>query len=107
MEPIMKEEMTKFLAKHKSAKNGRVHGLGAGIDLGDKHGNFLNEMHKPSPGIKVLKDAHIALGLTTLYRGHIMHCCPPLIIKPEQIREGFEILDKSFDHLDRWIEEQD
>jgi len=103
----MKEEMTKFLAKHKSAKNGRVHGLGAGIDLGDKHGNFLNEMHKPSPGIKVLKDAHIALGLTTLYRGHIMHCCPPLIIKPEQIREGFEILDKSFDHLDRWIEEQD
>lgn len=57
VEPVMKEEMTKFLAKHKSAKNGRVHGLGAGIDLGDKHGNFLCDMHAPSAGIGVLKKA--------------------------------------------------
>jgi len=104
MEPIMKEEMAKFLANHVSAKNGRVCGLGAGIDLGDKHGNFLTPMHAPHPGIPLLKQEHIKRGLTTLYRGHVMHATPPLIINEDEIREGFRILDESFYALDEFVE---
>jgi taurine--2-oxoglutarate transaminase len=33
MEPVMEEEMTKLVAKHKCVKVGRVHGLAAGFDL--------------------------------------------------------------------------
>lgn len=55
MEPIMKEEMAKLVANHVSAKAGRVVGLGAAIDLGDKNGNYLTPMHQPHAGIGVLK----------------------------------------------------
>ena len=53
--PVMSEEIAKLVAKHPSAKAGRNYGLGAGIDLGDKHGNFLFNMHEPSEGLEILR----------------------------------------------------
>lgn len=44
--PVMSEEIDKLVQKHPSAKAGRNYGLGAGIDLADKHGNFLFNMHE-------------------------------------------------------------
>jgi len=91
----MSEEIAKLVAKHPSAKAGRNYGLGAGIDLGDKHGNFLFNMHEPSEGLEILRSDLRDNGLITLFRGHHMHCAPPLIITPEEIRECFELFDKS------------
>jgi taurine---2-oxoglutarate transaminase len=99
----MSECVAKLVADHPSAKAGRNYGLGAGIDLGDKHGNFLFNMHEPSAGLDLLRSDLKENGLITLFRGHHMHCAPPLIITPEEIRESFEILDRSFTKLDEFI----
>lgn len=104
--PVMSEEIAKLVAKHPSAKAGRNYGLGAGIDLGDKHGNFLFNMHEPSEGLEVLRSDLRDNGLITLFRGHHMHCAPPLIITPEEIRETFKIISNSFDKLDEYIMKQ-
>ena len=106
-EVIMKREMEKLVANHKSAKNGRVIGMGAGIDLGDKHGNFLFGMEGTSPGLALLKKTHMEKGLIALYRGHFFQFSPPYTITEEEICEGFDIIDKSLYVLDDWIEKQD
>jgi hypothetical protein len=54
--PVMSECVAKLVADHPSAKAGRNYGLGAGIDLGDKHGNFLFNMHEASAGLELLRN---------------------------------------------------
>jgi adenosylmethionine-8-amino-7-oxononanoate aminotransferase len=102
----MSEEIAKLVAKHPSAKAGRNYGLGAGVDLGDRHGNFLFNMHEPSEGLEVLRSDLKEEGVITLFRGHHMHFAPPLIITPEEIRETFEKIDRSFTKLDEFIMNQ-
>ena len=64
-------------------------------------------MHVPHPGVAHMRKSHKANGLTTLFRGHIMHCAPPLVINEEEIGEGFEILDRCFNDLDEFVMNQD
>ena len=104
--PVMEEEMAKLVEKHASVKQGRVVGLGAGFDLGDKDGNFMFNMHEASAGQALLKRRMKEEGMLTIMRGHHVHCTPPLIITPEQIREGFEILSTCLDSVDEWVEAQ-
>lgn len=104
--PVMEEEIMKLAAKHPSIKEARCYGLGAGCDLADKHGNFLTNMHEASAGLDQLRTNLRNDGLITFARGHHIHFCPPLIISPEEIREGFEILDRNFDKLDEYIMNQ-
>jgi taurine---2-oxoglutarate transaminase len=104
--PVMDEECAKLTAKHPSIKAYRSYGLGAGVDLADKHGNFLTEMHVASAGLDMLRTNLRNDGLITFARGHHMHFCPPLIITPDEIREAFEILDRNFTKLDEWILQQ-
>jgi len=101
--PVMSEEIDKLVQKHPSAKAGRNYGLGAGIDLADKHGNFLFNMHEANAGMDQLRTDLREDGLITFARGHHLHCCPPLIITPQEIRESFEILDRAFTKLDKYI----
>jgi hypothetical protein len=39
-----------------------------------------------------------------MMRGHNVFCNPPLIITPEQIKDGIDILDKTLPILDRAME---
>jgi len=101
--PVMYEEINKLAAAHPSIKECRSYGLGSGVDLADKHGNFITSMHEPSAGIDMLRRELRNDGLITFARGHHMHFCPPLIITPDEIRESFEILDRNFTKLDEYI----
>ena len=103
MEPIMKKEMEKLVELHPSVKQGRVVGLGAGFDLAKKDGNFMMNMHEVSEGQAVLKKRMKEEGLVTIMRGHHVHCTPPLIIRPEEIKAGFDILHKCLDTVDELI----
>ena len=99
----MKKEMEKLVELHPSVKQGRLVGLGAGFDLAKKDGNFMMNMHEVSEGQAVLKKRMKEEGLVTIMRGHHVHCTPPLIIRPEEIKAGFDILHKCLDTVDELI----
>ena len=86
-------------------------------------------MHEPTPELLALKKTLYNNGLFTMMRGHHLFCNPPLIITKEQVMkeekdneeeswglgrlthwpviprlqmdEGFDIVDKSLDTLDK------
>lgn len=49
--PVMEEEVKKLAAAHPCIKDYRSYGMGTGVDLCDKHGNFLFNMHEASAGL--------------------------------------------------------
>eukprot|EP00301_Raphidiophrys_heterophryoidea_P011387 c17498_g1_i1.p1 GENE.c17498_g1_i1~~c17498_g1_i1.p1 ORF type:complete len:514 (-),score=124.16 c17498_g1_i1:105-1646(-) len=106
MEPVMIEELSKLVQKHPSVKQARCMGLASGFDLQDKHGNFIVPMHGANDGTALFKKKLREYGLITMVRGHFVHCTPPLIITPDQIREGFSIISKALDPLDEFIAKQ-
>lgn len=103
MEGVMAEGLSRLVESHPCVKQARVYGLGAGFDLMDKNGNFLLMGHQTNEGLNMFKKKALEEGLITLYRGHHVHCTPPLIINEEEIREGIDKLDRALNHLDDWI----
>ena len=51
------------------------------------------------------KQATLDAGMFTMMRGHTVFSNPPLIITPEQIQEGFAILDSCLGILDDAMED--
>lgn len=103
-EPVIEEEMEKLTAKHKCVKGGRVFGMAAGFDMIDKHGNFICQTHEPPPPI--IRRSFLEEGLITIVKAHFVHCTPPLVATPDEIRWGFATLSRALDKVDKWIEEQ-
>jgi len=103
MEGVMIEEMDKLAKKHPSIRQARMYGLAGGFDLADKNGDFLMWPHEVSEGVSLLKQRFKEEGVVTIVRGHFVHCTPPLVITPEEIRDGFERLDRCMNTMDDWI----
>lgn len=106
MEAVMVEELSKLTQKHPSVKQARCIGLASGFDMQDKKGDFIVPMHGANDATALFKKKIREYGLTTMVRGHFVHCTPPLIIQPDQIREGFSIISKALDHVDAHIAKQ-
>ncbi|HSI04388.1 MAG: aminotransferase class III-fold pyridoxal phosphate-dependent enzyme [Myxococcota bacterium] len=95
LEKVMREEMDKLQAKHKSVLECRCIGLFGMVDL---RKNSKNEPLAPyngaHPAMAKLNKAFLENGLFTFTRWNNFTCNPPLCITEAQLREGFAIIDK-------------
>lgn len=94
MESVMAEEMSRIVEKHPTVKAARIVGLAGGLDMQNPNdGTFM-------PGPEVLKFRKMmrdlpGKGLITLSRDHFVHTTPPLNSTEEQIREGWDVMDRA------------
>ena len=95
LEKVMREEMDKLQAKHRSVLEARCIGLFGMVDL---RKNSKNEPLAPyngaHPAMAKLNKAFLENGLFTFTRWNNFTCNPPLCINEAQLREGFAIIDK-------------
>lgn len=100
LEPVMKSEMARLKAAHPCVLATRNIGFFGMIDLGDGQGNLLVPYNSSHPVIADFNQFLREEGLFTFIRwGHIM-CNPPLVSTEEQIREGFDIIDRGLKLVD-------
>ncbi|MED5464313.1 MAG: aminotransferase class III-fold pyridoxal phosphate-dependent enzyme [Myxococcota bacterium] len=97
---VMQEEMQRLQEKHPCINETRNIGLFGMIDLGDGEGNLLVPYNGSHPVIADFNGFLRAEGLFTFIRwGHIM-CNPPLCTTEDQLRKGFDIIDRGLDLID-------
>jgi len=105
MQPVMMEEIQKLVEKHDSVKQGRCIGLFGCIDLQGKDGRSIQVLAAASPpAVTNFRKSLRENGLIALFRPPLLHCCPPLVITEEQLRDGFQRLSKALTTLDAEIE---
>ena len=56
------------------------------------------------PAMGKFKNFLLENGLYTLMRWNNVFCNPPLVIKENELKEGFNIIDKGLDILDKAVE---
>lgn len=102
LEPVMKEEMARLQKKHPSMKAGRAIGLFGMIDLQkNAKGEPLAPYAQPSPVMTELGKFFRENGLFTFVKNTNFTCIPPLCINEAELREGFAIVDKGLDVVDK------
>jgi len=102
LQAVMMEEIDQLVLLHPSVKQGRAIGLFGCVDLQGRNGKMIQPLTGPSP--KSVIDFRQALreaGLITLFRPPLLHCCPPLVITEEELRDGFKRLSFALGTLDR------
>merc|ERR1712125_100919 len=93
MQSVMMEEIQQIVERHPSVKQGRAIGLFGCIDLQRKDGRSIQMLNEPSPpSVNAFRQALRDNGLISLFRPPLLHCCPPLVITEEELREGFRRL---------------
>eukprot|EP00036_Acanthoecidae_sp_10tr_P010347 CAMPEP_0182916022 /NCGR_PEP_ID=MMETSP0105_2-20130417/694_1 /TAXON_ID=81532 ORGANISM="Acanthoeca-like sp., Strain 10tr" /NCGR_SAMPLE_ID=MMETSP0105_2 /ASSEMBLY_ACC=CAM_ASM_000205 /LENGTH=502 /DNA_ID=CAMNT_0025052935 /DNA_START=22 /DNA_END=1530 /DNA_ORIENTATION=- len=102
MGPVMEECMNSLLENHPSVKQARCRGLFGAFDVQrDRVGTFIGEVDAPlDPAMAAFKAALMESGLFTMMRGHTVFTNPPLVISEDELREGFDIIDKALPILD-------
>lgn len=102
LEPVMMQELQTLVLKHDSVRQARNVGLFGCLDLQNPEGKFIQHLGAPlPPEVQLLRQALRDQGLLALFRPPLLHCCPPLVIQEEQLREGFSMLTKALELLDR------
>ncbi|MBM4290656.1 MAG: aminotransferase class III-fold pyridoxal phosphate-dependent enzyme [Deltaproteobacteria bacterium] len=105
MGAVMRAEMDRLVAKHPSAKVGRQIGLFGMMDIQkNSAGAPLAPYNGGHPKMKEFADFLRAQGLFTFVRWSSFTCNPPLCITAEQLKEGFEIIDRALDITDQAFE---
>jgi taurine---2-oxoglutarate transaminase len=104
LERVMRSEMDRMKAKHKSVKEGRCIGLFGMIDLQkDTQGTPMAPYNSTHPVMKEFNKALLEQGLWTVLHWGSFMCNPPLCITEAELREGFAIVDKALDVTDRVV----
>jgi len=104
LEPVMTEGITALVEKHPSVRQGRALGLFGCLDLVNADGQYVQQVSGPAaPASLVLKQAMLDEGLFGLFRSPFVHCAPPLVISEDELRDGFERLDRALDKFDAAI----
>lgn len=105
MGKIMRAEMDRLKAKHPSVKEGRNIGLFGIIELQkNSAGESLAPYNGNHPAMQELGAFFTEAGLFTFTRWDSFMCNPPLCINETELREGFEIIDRGLDIIDRHFE---
>lgn len=105
LEPVMRAEMDRLKAKHRSVKACRAIGLFGMIDLQrDRNGTPLAPYNGSHPVMAALSQFFRKEGLYTFLRWGSFMCNPPLCIAESQLREGFAIIDRGLDLVDAIVE---
>ena len=103
---VMREEMDRLTEEHPCVKEGRNIGLFGMIDLqknedGERMAGY-NETTKPMKELgRFFRDE----GLFTFVRWGSFMCNPPLCITEEELRKGFEIVDRGLTIVDQYVED--
>lgn len=101
LQPVMRSEMERLKARHKSVKGGRAIGLFGMVDLQkDDKGTPLAPYGGASPVVKALYGAFLERGLWTVMTPSGFMCNPPLCITEAELREGFAIVDDALSVAD-------
>jgi adenosylmethionine-8-amino-7-oxononanoate aminotransferase len=104
LQPVMMDEMQKLVNRHPSVKTGRCVGLFGCIDLVGSDGRAVQQLGVPSPEhVNKLRAALKQNGIMALFRPPLMHCCPPLVITEEELRDGFSRVSEALLTLDAGI----
>eukprot|EP00811_Abedinium_folium_P010181 NODE_19417_length_844_cov_2.170153.p2 GENE.NODE_19417_length_844_cov_2.170153~~NODE_19417_length_844_cov_2.170153.p2 ORF type:complete len:119 (+),score=54.47 NODE_19417_length_844_cov_2.170153:30-359(+) len=104
MQPVLEECMQALVEKHACVSQGRAIGLFGCLDLVLPDGSPVQNLQGPSPDfVNDFRAAYRANGLFGLVRAPLLHCCPPLTISEEELRDGFERLSKALEVLDAGI----
>ena len=101
MQDVMLAEMAALQAKHVSVRSYRALGLFGVIEL-QKHrdGTPMGSYGASHPAVDKLMAFFKQEGLYTISHWWNVMCNPPLCITPEQLREGFAILDRGLEITD-------
>jgi taurine--2-oxoglutarate transaminase len=105
LETVMRGEMDRLQKKHPSFGEGRCIGLFGMIDI---RKNSKNEPIAPyngsHPAMTKLAGFFRDNGLFTFSRWSSFTCIPPLCITEEQLKEGFDIIDRGLEITDAAFE---
>lgn len=105
MEKVVRREMERMQAKHESVKSFRCIGLFGMMDLQrDTKGTPLAPYNGGHPAMNELAKFFKDNGLFTFTRWGSFMVNPPLCITEAQLMEGFEIIDRGLDRVDRHVE---
>lgn len=100
--PLFEDEMDKIAERHPSIKQYRAIGLFGCFDVQQPDGSNPKLQHvAPHEAFLEYKKAYHENGLVGLHRYPHIHCAPPLIIKEDELIDGFERLDNSLYTLDK------
>ena len=101
MQHVMLAEMAALQAKHPSVRSHRALGLFGLIELQkDRQGTPMAPYGGSHPAIDKLMGFFKEAGLYTISHWWNIMCNPPLCITPEQLREGFAIIDRGLEITD-------
>ncbi len=105
MGAVMRAEMDRLQAKHRSVKEGRNIGLFGMIDLQkDSKGTLLAPYNGSHPAMGKLAAFFRDNGLFTFTRWSNFTCNPPLNISEADLKLGFEIIDRGLEITDAAFE---
>ena len=104
--PVMREHHERLYAKHPSVGAIRNLGLFGILDLVRSREPFtpLTPFNGTSDEMKAIGKFLRENGLYTMIANNSIHTNPPLCITPDQLAEGFEIIDRALDIADRAVE---
>jgi len=101
LEPVMAECTDALVARHPTVRQGRVLGLFGCLDLIGPDGRYVQPLGgPPHPAVAHFKRALSDEGVFGLVRVPLLHTAPPLIITEEQLRDGFDRVDRALSVLD-------
>jgi len=95
MSGVVMEEMTRLKEKHACVKDIRTVGLFGAVEFAGDINGFRGIQQMPNPSMMDFRFKLIDNGLFTFTAGAHIAITPPLIITEEQVREGFEKIDKT------------
>ena len=102
---VMRAEMDRLQAKHPSVREGRCIGLFGMIDIQkNSRGERIAPYNGTHPAMAELGRFLLDNGLFTFVRWGSFMCNPPLCITEEELRGGFEIIDRALEITDRAFE---
>ena len=111
MQHVMRGHMDRLQAKHPSFAEGRCIGLFGMIDIrknskavGRSRGEAIAPYNGSHPKMNELSAFLRKEGLFTFVRWSSFTCNPPICTTPEQLAEGFDIIDRGLDITDQAFE---
>mmetsp|Transcript_85231 Transcript_85231/g.189430 ORF Transcript_85231/g.189430 Transcript_85231/m.189430 type:complete len:524 (-) Transcript_85231:138-1709(-) len=106
IEPVMKEQIDRLVAKYESVPRGRAIGAFGAIDLVDPRTgapvqNFDGSACSHPGAVAAFRAALRANGIYGFIRPPVLHCAPALVIHPEELEEGFRGVDRALEVYER------
>lgn len=95
MNGVLHTHYDELKAKHACIKDARAVGLFGALEFAGNDYGFRGVMQKPDPSMQEFRLKLAENGLITFSAGAHIAITPPLVIQPDEMALGFEIIDKT------------